>query len=327
MTDYTKDTGARGTMMIRDTGSVVEFWINANEPSTFVYEMPWAYTVNGSTSSWREFRYEQGAGWQKLGSWTVTYNQTVTFKLGSTGTNALGGPTTFAKAITRATIPAKPSTPVLTGITSISIYATFSDGANGGDAIDARQIGFGVSPTSVQHIVSSDRSTTLNGLAPGTTYYVWARTHNSVGWSAWSGRASAKTIIGPAAPSAPFLSSVTATSVDISFVLNDTGGAPITAFQIGYGTNPAVQSVIVSAANPQLITGLTPGTLYYFWVRAQNSVGWGAWSASRSVRTVAGVYVKVGAETKLAVPYVKVGGVWKIAECWVRTVGEWKRTT
>lgn len=328
MTDYTKTTGVNGTMMIRDTGTDVEFWFRAGYSSDWWNGMPFNWTANGSTTS-KTINYPTGRPWYKVGEVRITDSQTVTFRLTDhSSSSGIGGPTSFPQYIKRDTIPAKPSTPNISSITATSVYVTFSDGDNGGDAIDARQIGYGTSSTSVQDTVSSDRSTTITGLSQGTTYYFWARTHNSEGWSAWSGRASAKTLKGPGAPSAPLLSSVRATSVDVAFSApSDTGGSTITGYQIGYGTSSSAPASTVSATSPQVVTGLNPGTVYYFWVRARNSVGWGTWSAYRSIRTVAGAYIRVGAEMKLAVPYVKVGGVWKIAEPWIRNVGAWKRTT
>lgn len=328
MTDYTKTTGSTGKMMIRDTGSDVEFWFKAGYSSDWWNGMPFNWTANGSTTS-KTINYPTGADWYKVGEVRVTDSQTVTFRLtDGSSSSGIGGPTSFPQAIKRDTIPAKPSTPNISSITATSVHVTFSDGSNGGDAIDARQIGYGTSSTSVQDTVSSDRSTTITGLSQGTTYYFWARTHNSEGWSAWSGRASAKTLKGPGAPSAPLLSSVRATSVDVAFSApSDTGGSTITGYQIGYGTSSSAPASTVSATSPQVVAGLNPGTVYYFWVRARNSVGWGTWSASRSIRTVAGAYIRVGAEMKLAVPYVKVGGVWEVAEPWIRNVGAWKRTT
>lgn len=329
MTDYTKTTGTTGKMMIRDTGLDVEFWFKAGYSSDWWNGMPFNWTANGSTTS-KTINYPTGADWYKVGEVRVTESQTVTFRLtDGSGSSGIGGPTSFPQAIKRDTIPAKPSTPVISSITATSVYATFSDGSNGGDAIDARQIGYDTDSTGgSKALVSSDRSTTITGLSQGTTYYFWARTHNSEGWSAWSGRASAKTLKGPSAPSAPLLSSVRATSVDVAFSApSDTGGSTITGYQIGYGTTSSAPVSTVTATSPQVVTGLNPGTVYYFWVRARNSVGWGAWSAFRSIRTVAGAYIRVGAEMKLAVPYVKVGGVWKIAEPWIRNVGVWKRTT
>lgn len=326
MPDYTKDTGNRGEMMIRDTGTVVEFWITANEPNTWVNEMPWAYVVNGVSSAWREFRYARGAGWEKVGSWNVTTDQTVTFKLGNTGTNALGGPTNFSVAIERSTTPSAPKTPTISSIKNTSVIASFVDGNNGGAAINQRQIGYGLSSSSVQEIVNSDGSTSIGGLDQGKTYYFWARTRNVHGYSPWSGRASAVTLAPPSAPTTPLLSSVTATSVDVAFTPNSSGGATIIGYQIGYGTNASAPTTTVSARSPQVVSGLTPGTVYYFWARAQSSVGWGPWSARASTRTVAGVSIYNGSQWKLAVPYVKVDGVWRMAEAWTRNTGVWKRT-
>lgn len=320
-------------MMIRDTGSVVEFWFKAGYENNYWYGMPFNWTANGTTT-YKKIDYPTGADWKKVGSVTISVSQTVTFRLlEASGTSGMGGPTTFSHAIDRATKPAPPTTPVISTITSTSVYVTFSDGSNGGAAIDARQIAYSTlsstpSSTTSYPTVSSDRSTTITGLTPGTTYYFWARTHNSEGWSNWSGRATAKTLRVPDAPSVPLLSSARMTSVDVAFSAPAyNGGSSIVEYQIGYGTSSASPTSTVSAISPQVVAGLAPGTVYYFRTRARNSVGWSAWSGAASVRTIAGAWVKVGAEWKLAVPYVKVAGVWKLAEPWVRSVGVWKRTT
>lgn len=225
-------------------------------------------------------------------------------------------------------VPDAPHTPRISGIKSTSVVASFSDAGNGGDAIDSRQIGYDDnSAGSSKTVVSSDGSTTITGLTPGKTYYFWARTHNSVGWSSWSGRASAKTLSVPTAPSAPLLSSVTATSVDASWSANSNGGSTITEYQLGYGISAIGPSVTFSASSPQVITGLTPGNRYFIFVRARNSVGWSDWSKPTSMNTVAGAYILVGTTWKLAVPYVNVGGTWKLAEAWGRSAGAWSRAT
>lgn len=314
--------------MIRDTGSDVEFWFKAGYSSDWWNGMPFNWTANGKTT-YKTINYPTGANWYKVGEVRVTKSQTVTFRLleGSSATG-IGGPTTFSQAIARDTVPAKPSTPSISNITATSVYATFSDGSNGGDAIDSRQIGYGTSSTSPQKYVSSDRSTTITGLTQGTTYYFWARTHNSLGWSSWSGRATAKTLKPPDPPTVPLLAAVRMNSVDVAFTANGTGGSTITGYEIGYSTSSTGSpTTTVSAKSPQTVTGLTPGTLYYFRTRAKNSVGWSAWSGPSSIRTIAGAYVKVGSVWKLAVPYVNVGGIWKIAEPWGKSVGVWKRTT
>ena len=327
MTDYTKETGVDGVLLIRDLDPVVEFWFKAGHPSNWVNGLKFSYSANGDTTN-KTINYPTGADWYKIGQVTVNSSQTVTFKLVSdTSVGGIGGPTTFSKALNRDTIPKAPSTPILSGITASSVAVRFTDGANGGDAIDSRQIGHDTDPAGgSKTLISSDGSTTVSGLSSGVTYYFWARTHNSEGWSPWSGRASAKTLKVPDTPSSPLLSSVQATSVDVAFSANGNGGSPITAYQIGYGTNPAIPIFIVSASSPQMVDQLVPGTIYYFRIRARNSVGWSNWSQATSVRTVAGAYIKVGTAYKLAVVYVRVGGVWTLVEPWTRVAGVWKRT-
>lgn len=327
MTDWDKDTGAGGTMRIRDNGSSVEFWFKAGYSNDWYNGLKFSYTVDGSTTN-KSINYPTGADWYHIGTDTATRNQTVTFKLVSdTNISGIGGPATFTHSVTRDTIPSAPSTPAISGIKATSVVVTFKDGANGGDAIDSRQIGYGTNSSSAQKTVGSDGSTTISGLDDGVTYYFWARTHNSVGWSAWSGRATARTQTVPTAPQAPLLSSVTATTVDIAFYPNSDGGTAITAWQIGWGTSSTTPTSSVSAKSPQILSGLTPGTKYYIFVRAQNSVGWSAWSKPTMMITVAGAYILVGSTWKLAIPYVNVGGTWKMAEAWARNAGAWSRTT
>lgn len=324
MTDWTKTAG--GTLMIRDTGDSVEFWFKARDNSDWANSLDFNWTANGSTTS-RSIDYPTGADWYHVGSVTITTDQTVTFRLVSdTNISGIGGPTSFSHSINRATVPGKPSTPAISGVTATSATAKFTDGSNGGDAIDGRQLGYGQNTTTPTTIIASDGSTTITGLVPGRVYYFWARTHNSEGYGAWSPRASATTQRVPDAPGKPQLSSVTATSMDVSFTPNGNGGAPITAYQLGYGTSPITPTTIVSASSPQTITNLAPGTTYYVFARAQNSAGWSPWSAASSVMTNAGAYILVGTAWKLAVPYVNVGGVWKRAEPWACSVGVWNRT-
>jgi hypothetical protein len=326
VTDYTKSTGSTGTMMIRDVGDGwVEFWLKAGS-QTFNHQLPWAYIANGTASSWQQFDFVSGGSWQKIAWFYITYSQTVTFKLGSTGTSGLGGPTDFNQYIFRASAPSPPSTPNIGTVGSTSVYVSFSDGANNGASIDARQIGFGTNPSTVQATWDTGNSATITGLSPGTTYYFWARTHNSQGWSGWGGRASATTLRVPDAPSAPSLTNPQPTSVTVYFSPNGNGGTPITEYEIGYSTSSSGPSTYVAGYSSMTVTGLVPGTVYFFWVRALNAVGWSPLSAASSIRTLAGAYIRVGGIYKIAVPYVKVGGVWKLAQPYVKSLGVWKQT-
>lgn len=324
---YSKDTGTTGEMQIRDTGTRVEFWLNSHNSTTFNHDLPWGRTVNGDTNNSFHFDYYANAGWQKLGDWSVTTSQTVTFRIFDTGTSGFGGPTTFNQFIDRATVPAAPSTPVISAIGSTSVVVTFSDGSNGGATIDSRRIGYGTSSSAPTTYVASDGSDTISGLTPGTVYYFWAQTHNAKGYSALSGRATATTLRVPDAPTNPVLSDVGPTSITVSWAPNGTGGTPITGYDIGFNTTNTSPSVVNSAsASPYTQIGLSPGVTYYFWVRAKNSVGNGPWSGSSSVATLAGARIKVSGVYKFAIPYVKVAGVWRLAQPYVKLSGVWKET-
>lgn len=119
----------------------------------------------------------------------------------------------------------------------------------------------------------------------------------------------------PDPPSQPSLYNVLVHSVEASWSPSYAGSSPITGYQIGYGTNPAGPTTTVSVTNaPYTAINLAMGTIYYFWVRALNGLGYSDWSAVNSVRTLTGAYVNVSGVWKVAIPYVKVAGVWKQAE-------------
>lgn len=329
MTDYTKDTGSSGEMLIRDNGTVITFMINAHSGSTFAHDMPWGYTVNGTTNNTRQSDYSQGAGWLTLGSWTVTSDQTVTFRLFDTGTSGLGGPTTLSVSIDRSSWPNPPAISSLTPAATSVVVKTV-DGNNNGAGIDLRQIQRNTvnSVNGGTTTNATGLSTTVSGLVTGQLYYFWARTHNAKGYSGWSPVKTITTLAVPPAPNTPIVSDATQTSVVASFSDNGNGGSAITGREIGYGVS-IVTGVDASVTYTDVMTipNLKPGTTYYFWSRVRNSVGWGPYSAPASLRTVAGAKVNVNGVYLDAVPYVNVAGTWKLARPWGRIAGVWKQST
>lgn len=314
--------------MIRDTGTRVEFWLRAGS-ATFNHQLPWGYTVNGVTDNSNTFRFESGGNWQMLRSWAVSTEQVVAFRLGDTGTAGLDGPANFGATIQRATAPDHPSIPVASSITATTVRLRFTDGANNGAPIDQRQLGHSSSATgNPTATLASDGDTTVGGLEPGRRYYWKARIHNAKGWSIWGNAVGVTQLDSPDSPGMVTVTEIKQTSLKASFTDSpDTGGSAILERQLGYSTSSTGNpTVTLSYSGPMTVNNLSPGTTYYFRSRSRNAVGWSAWSAPRTARTIAGAFVKVGGVWKPAVPYVRVGGVWKVARPWSRMFGFWQES-
>lgn len=328
MVDYTKATGATGTMMIRDLGSTVEYWIKADSTSTWFSSAPYSWDYNGSSGS-GTFSYPAGGKWKKVRSFTVTTEQTVKFNIGDTGTSGIGGPTNFSQLLIRSSAPPKPPPWAVEVINDDRVRGDTDGYGDGGLSILQIQVGYGTSSSSpsLYEDMSSNGYGWVTGLNPKTTYYFWVRTRNSKGWSPWSNRTSAKTHAVPDAPSKPTFSEVTQTSVKVSFQTNATNGAAITSNTIGYGLSSAgPTNTFATTLTSSTVLGLIPGETYYFWVRSTNTYGNSVWSGWAMVILVAGAWVDVNGVKTRAVPYVRHNGLWKVAKPYVKIAGMWKGT-
>lgn len=326
MPDYTKSTGSTGSMMIRDTGSVVEFWLKAGS-ATWSGQMPWRYKANGTTTSWKTISYQGTGSYKKLGSVTVSTSQTVSFYIGETNTKGLAGPTTLSASISRGTKPPAPTAPRITYPTNTSVFADTDSNGSGGEPVSRWQIGYGKSSSAPSDFIDADLASgqvRIHGLSPGTTYYFWARGLNSLGWSAWSTRSSGKTHSDPSAPSRPSLSNITPTSVTVKFTDGADGGSPITKRWVGYGATSA--TTVVPASNTITLTGLSPGTNYRIWARTENKYGAGPWSPYASMVSDHTTSVFYNGQWQNAVAFVRVNGVWRSAKPLVKIAGMWKET-
>lgn len=326
MVDYVRDTGSTGKMMIRDTGTEVEFWITSGNTTTYTSSLPWGWTINGSTGS-LTYNYPANGNWRRLGNYLVTSSQTVYFRIGATGTAGFGGPTEHSAYINRAIPPPAPTQPQTHEVTTSSIRVTFIGNGDGGSAIIMWQLGYGTDPHNIVWTVDhSSGNTTVSGLTAGTTYYFWARGLNSLGWGPWSPVSVGRATLGYAGTlEAPAMSAIKQKSAIATFSSDYPG---ILEYQVGYHTSPTLNPTTrISATSPVTVTNLPPATTLYFRVRARTNAGWNSWSAATMIRTIAGGRVKVGAEWKEAIPYVKHSGVWKVAAPQVKELGIWKQVT
>lgn len=190
MVDYAVGTGSGGTLIIRDNGSLVQAIIKNTNGSTFVNGATWRVDLGGGAAT-GTFNIN---GSQEVVVWQSTVSSTVgmTLTMGATGTSGLGGPASVSATIQRATVPVAPTMLGIDQVTHQAFRVRFSGNGNGGSAITQYQIGYGLNPSTPTNFVASGGTTTINITAPpGSTVYAWARAANAVGWSGWSGKATA----------------------------------------------------------------------------------------------------------------------------------------
>ena len=130
----------------------------------------------------------------------------------------------------------------------------------------------------------------LSGLSASTTYTVHAvQTDAASNVSAVLSSATITTDAAPVAPAAmaaPVVVSTGADSLSVSLAAApDDGGASIQRYDLRSSTDQSAWSESLDIADPQTLSGLAQGTLYFVQTRAVNAVGAGGWSPSASATT------------------------------------------
>lgn len=198
-TDYTKGVGLTATMMIRDHGYAVEFWLKSGFGSTNFGSVTFSWSSPHGSGSWAH-GYNSGDTWQLMGTIYTTASGNVTWSMPYTGTQQIGGPHSFTVYLGRATVPPAPTKPVFSLIKHESVKVEFNSTGTGGSAILEWQLRFGPDGSAILspqnwNVSSSGTSVVIN-LKPGQYYAAWARGRNGVGWGPWSQGASFYTLAG-----------------------------------------------------------------------------------------------------------------------------------
>ena len=176
------DAGINGTFV----------WYNHNSGDA-VHAFNSAHTTGGGHINLQTASGQIWVGHNSDGTKDVTMSVT------TTGWD--GGPTQVSTGVAGFSLPtiprasATPAAPIISNIKQTSWDANWTDGG-GGAPIDAREMGWSTNPAGPTSTFSSGNSFSFSGFSPGITYYVFARTHNAVGWTAWSPPASVTTIAG-----------------------------------------------------------------------------------------------------------------------------------
>lgn len=199
-------------------------------------------------------------------------------------------------------LPARPpNTPVnpgmgvdSVGVNTARVVVNATDGRGAGvDAYEAYICSNNAYPGSGGNVVASSGGGTFtaNNLSPVTTYYAFARAHNAVGWSAWSGAVGFTTSGNPPAQvGASTVSAITDTGATFTWAAPSNGGSAITYYDVDVaddsGFTTGYQHYMVGNVLSYAYAGAGPGSKKYFRVRAANGVGLGPWSATQNFNTV-----------------------------------------
>jgi len=191
-----------------------------------------------------------------------------------------------------------PSAPTLSKVTAgnAKVTLTWSAPTNGGSAITGYEVCWSTKATTVSSCSSKKTfavvlTGSVTSLVNGTPYYFAIKAKNVNGYSALSMQLNAKP---STVPSAPTLSKVTAgnAKVTLTWIAPSNGGSAITGYEVCWSSSSGTEtSCNHKATFGNVLSGsistLSNGAEYFFMIRAENSNGYGPFSAQKTAKPVA----------------------------------------
>ena len=185
--------------------------------------------------------------------------------------------------------PDAPAVPTLTS-SGTTLTVNWTTPAPNGAAVTDYDIEYssdsGATWRSTSEGVSTATSQDISGLTNAVTYVVRVRARNSAGVGSWSTQATI-TIGLPSTPAAPTLAPGDE-KLTVAWSAVSGNGAPVTDYDVAYTYSPTtcvaeacwtlMPDTTPSTALSTVLTDVLNGLTYRVRVRAQNSIGTGAWS-------------------------------------------------
>ena len=202
----------------------------------------------------------------------------------------------------RPTAPNKPATPTSSARSATSVTIQWTPPHNvGKPAITGYKVRYKKTAAAGWTAWSSTlgatvRSLEVTGLDTGAAYYFAVAAVSSLGTGAWSDSLQASTLAVPGQVSGLVLTSATKTALSVLWSAPSSPGSTISKYQLAYRpptvTDWANATVIELAGTitSRTITGLDKGVTYQLRARAQNSIGWGAWSETLFADTLGDLF-------------------------------------
>lgn len=199
----------------------------------------------------------------------------------------ISGSSYSSNTVTTLSLPAAPTSSAATSITTTGFTANWSASTSAtGYFLDVSTNNFVGFVTGYSNVAVPGTSWAITGLTAGTGYQYRVRAANGSGNSSNSGTITTITLCSP--PTANAATSVLSTS----FTANWSATTGASDYRLDVSTDPSFSFSVGSynnltvAGTSQSVTGLNPGTSYYYRVRASNTSGSSANSGPISVLTL-----------------------------------------
>src|SRR6266511_1742411 len=198
------------------------------------------------------------------------------------GTNAAGdGPTSTQSSVT--TLPGTPGAVTFSGIAQTTLTVSWG-AATGAASYRVERGSSSTGPWTEFAAGVTGTSTPSSGLTASTTYWYRVRATSAGGDGAYTAAASVTTLANvPGAPGTPTFSSVTQTSLTVSW----TAASGATSYTLERGTSSSGPWTAFAATSPYPDSALLAGTAYWYRVHGTNAAGDGPYSTA-SVTTLPG---------------------------------------
>jgi titin len=221
-------------------------------------------------------------------------NRSYKFRVSALNSVGVGDVSDVHTVSTLATVASPPTALTTAEVTSSSVVLGWTAPSDfGGVSLTDYKIETsrdGQTWTVVPRKASTNRTSTLTGLAPGTAYQIRVSAINSVGQSEYLSAVVTTSATVPSVPRSLASSKVASTSLTLSWSLPATnGGSAIMDYKVEVSSNCNTYTVVSRSVSTSLafdVTGLSAGTKYCFRVSAKNSLGYSDTSSVLQVTTV-----------------------------------------
>ena len=268
--------------------------LSATAASTSQINLAWTDNANNEDSFEIE-RSTDGVNFAPLaavGANVRTYSDTglssgVTYHYRVRAANAAGSSaySNTATSTTQAPLGA-PSNLTATATSDTKIRLNWQDNSSGETGFEIERSSDGVNFTLVKKVAAGVVTWTNSNLTGATTYYFRVRAYNATSKSAYSNTASATTNQPkPVAPSGTTATAVSSTRIDIAWTDNSGNETGFKVYRSLDGVTFSTAKSLGANVTSWSDLNRTPGTTYYYQVRAFNASGNSAASNTASATT------------------------------------------